>query len=380
MYHPIVDGQAHAVFGSRMMKIYGGPLKGGMPLYKYVGNRILTAVENYSLGLHLTEFHSGYRAYDLHALKKIDFTHMTDDFHFDTEIIIKLHHQGYDIKEVPIPTYYGTEICYVNGMKYARDVVKSVYRYKQTRRSVHCFPEFQEYFVHYPLKDSKGSSHQLAQQWVGSNHDVLDIGCGEGFFAARLKRNGNRITGIDVLPQAGESDALDAYYSADLDGGIRTAIDSFDGRRFERVLLLDVLEHLKQPEKLLRDCHDVLARDGHLIVSVPNVANVTVRLALLLGRFDYATRGILDKTHLRFFTRSTARALIIKSGYDITQEKATIMPIELVLGLSSRSPVMRIVNFMLRLITHILPGLFGYQVMIRARYNPAWHKSSEQHP
>ncbi len=150
LYQPIVEGQTHAVFGSRMMTTYGGPLKGGMPLYKYVGNRILTAFENRSLGLNLTEFHSGYRAYDLHALKRIDFTHMTDDFHFDTEIIIKLQEQGYRIQEVPIPTYYGSEICYVNGMKYARDVVKSVYRYKQTRRSVRCFPEFQEYFVHYP--------------------------------------------------------------------------------------------------------------------------------------------------------------------------------------------------------------------------------------
>src|SRR5215831_7550739 len=97
----------------------------------------------------LTEFHSGYRAYDLHALANIDFSHMTDDFHFDTEIIIKLHHQGYIIREVPIPTYYGSEICYVNGIKYARDVVRSVYRYKQTCRSVRSYLEFAEYFVHY---------------------------------------------------------------------------------------------------------------------------------------------------------------------------------------------------------------------------------------
>src|SRR5580704_12522307 len=119
LYRPIVAGEADAVFGSRMMKDYGGPLKGGMPLYKYAGNRILSIFENRSLGLHLTEFHSGYRAYNLHALRNIDFTHMTDDFHFDTEIIIKLQHQHYSIKEVPIPTYYGSEICYVNGMKYA---------------------------------------------------------------------------------------------------------------------------------------------------------------------------------------------------------------------------------------------------------------------
>jgi glycosyltransferase involved in cell wall biosynthesis len=144
LYHPLVSDEADAVFGSRMLKTYGGPLKGGMPLYKYAGNRILTIFENHALGMNLSEFHSGYRAYSLHALRNIDFSHMTDDFHFDTEIIIKLHHQHYRIQETPIPTYYGDEICYVNGMRYARDVARAVRRYKQTRRSVQCFPEFQE--------------------------------------------------------------------------------------------------------------------------------------------------------------------------------------------------------------------------------------------
>jgi glycosyltransferase involved in cell wall biosynthesis len=88
MYAPLVRGEADAVFGSRMMKDYGGPLKGGMPLYKYLGNRFLTSFENRALGLHLTEFHSGYRAYNLRALSEIKLDHLTDDFHFDTEIIL----------------------------------------------------------------------------------------------------------------------------------------------------------------------------------------------------------------------------------------------------------------------------------------------------
>jgi 2-polyprenyl-3-methyl-5-hydroxy-6-metoxy-1,4-benzoquinol methylase len=292
---------------------------------------------------------------------------MTDDFHFDTEIIIKLHHQGYKIKEVPIPTYYGTEICYVNGMKYARDVMKSVYRYKQTRRSVQCYPEFKEYFVHYPLKDSKGSSHYVAQQLVGTNHTVLDVGCGEGFFAAQLTMNGNRVTGIDVLPQAARSDVLEAYHSADLEKGIRPVIERLNGERFDRVLLLDVLEHLSQPERLLLDCKDLLASNGNLIVSIPNIANITVRLALLFGRFNYADRGILDRTHLRFFTRKTARQLLTDAGYDILEERVTVMPVELVLGLASKNPVMRALNALLRVLTRILPGMLGYQVMLRAR-------------
>src|SRR5215207_2764978 len=98
MYMPLVRDEADAVFGSRMMPDHGGPLKGGMPLYKFVGNKILTFFENKMLNMHLTEFHSGYRAYSLDALKKIDVSEMTDEFHFDTEIIIKRHDQGFSIK------------------------------------------------------------------------------------------------------------------------------------------------------------------------------------------------------------------------------------------------------------------------------------------
>src|SRR5580693_7556660 len=237
LYQPIVTGKADAVFGSRMMKNYGGPVKGGMPLYKYAGNRILSVFENAALGLNLTEFHSGYRAYSLAALRKIDFTHMTDDFHFDTEIIIKLNHQGFAIGEVPIPTYYGSEICYVNGMKYARDVFRAVRRYKTTCRSVACHPEFREYFVHYPIKHSKDSSHDYARRMVGSNQDVLDIGCGEGVLASEIKQNGNRVTGIDLPPRVEHQSALEQDFSADLDQGIQPVIQALGGKRFDRVLV-----------------------------------------------------------------------------------------------------------------------------------------------
>lgn len=367
VYHPIVKGEADAVFGSRMMKTYGGPLKGGMPFYKYVGNRILSVFENRSLGLNLTEFHSGYRAYNLHALAKIDFAHMTDDFHFDTEIIIKLQHQHYTIKEVPIPTYYGTELCYVNGLKYAGDVFKAVRRYSLTRRSIQCYPEFQEYFVHYPIKHGKYSSHYYAQQMVGRNHEVLDVGCGEGFFAAELVKQGNRVTGIDALPTACESPALAEYYSADLDRGLDGVIEQLRGKRFDRVLLLDILEHLQRPERIVEQCHRLVAEDGQVIVSVPNIANISVRLMLLFGQFNYTERGILDKTHQRFFTRKTARQFLTKAGYRIVGEKMTVIPLELTLGLSPKGMVFRALNAVLGAFTKMMPGLLGYQVMLVAQ-------------
>ena len=367
MYSPLVNGDADAVLGSRMMKTYGGPLKGGMPIYKYVGNRILSVFENSALGLNLTEFHCGYRAYNLHAIKKIDFTHMTDDFHFDTEIIIKLHHQRYRIQEVPIPTYYGTEICYVNGLRYAWDVFKAVRRYRKTKQSVAQYPEFIEYFVHYPLKQSKYSSHYYVRQMVGSGHTVLDLGCGDGGLAAELKKSDNVITGIDVLAETPDPQVFERYFSADLNQGIAPVIRELAGKKFERVLLMDILEHLSEPDKLLRQCHEVLGPDGLLIISVPNVANITVRLMLLLGQFNYTARGILDRTHLRFFTRKTARRFVKENGFTIQEERLTVMPVELALGWSTDGLLGKTVNRLLAALTALLPGLFGYQVMFVAR-------------
>lgn len=370
MYHSLVQGEADAVFGSRMMKAYGGPLKGGMPVYKYLGNRILTIFENRAIGMNLTEFHSGYRAYSLEALSHIDFTHMTNDFHFDTEIIIKLHHQGYRITEVPIPTYYGNEICYVNGLRYARDVGKAVQRYKATLRSVKRYPEFQEYFVHYPLKDSRYSSHYYFERLTGVDQDVLDVGCGEGFMASRICVHGNRVTGVDVLPEPRFSDAFQHYLSADLSHGLGDVATKLEGMQFDKILLMDVLEHLVCPDILLRDCTRLLRPAGQVIVSVPNVANVAIRLALALGRFDYTERGILDRTHLRFYTRRTARRLLQENGLEIVNERMTVMPIELVLGVAAKNPLMRLLTRTLGLLTALLPGFLGYQTILVGRALP----------
>lgn len=371
IYHPIVVGRADAVLGSRMMKDYGGPLKGGMPLYKYVGNRILTAMENRALGLNLSEFHSGYRAYSLRALEQIDFSKMTDDFHFDTEIIIKMHHQGFRIREVPIPTYYGGEICYVNGMKYAWDVTKAIVRYRRTVQSFEPAPEFSEYWVHYPVKESRYSSHYYLLQFAGSGHRTLDIGCGEGFLAARLADMNHKVTGVDVLAQPRHASRMEEYLPCDLMQGLDPVLPRLAGRMFDWILLMDILEHLPFPERVLDACRELLAPEGQILVSVPNVANITVRLMLLFGRFDYTSRGIMDRTHLRFYTRRTARQLVESAGYEVVREKTTVMPLELALGVSAANPLMRAVNFLLAAATRLFPNLLGYQTMFWLRRKAA---------
>lgn len=367
LYGPIVGGEADAVFGSRMMPDYGGPLAGGMPLYKFLGNRVLTKYANYFLGMSMTEFHSGYRAYSLHALKQIDFSRMTHDFHFDTQIIIKLQHQGLRIKEVPIPTYYGGEICYVNGFKYAKDVYLAVRRYRGTLAGRRTAPEYAEFAPHYPLKESRNSSHDIFRRLAGTGQEVLDVGCGEGHFAALLAEAGNRVVGIDCLPEAEKAAAMEQYVAADLDGGLAGAEHALRDRAFDLILLQDVLEHLRAPEQMLEDCKRHLKPHGRVIVSVPNVANVTVRLSLLLGRFEYRPRGILDRTHLRFFTRNSARRLLEAAGYEVVEQRSTVMPLELAFGLDPKNPVMIVVNRVLSAVTRVTPGLLGYQTVLVAR-------------
>src|SRR6266566_2976894 len=118
---PLELDKCDAVFGSRMMEP-GAARRGGMPLYKYVGNRILTRFQNAVAGMDLSEWHSGYRAYSVAALREIPFEGNSDDFDFDTQIIVQLHEAGKRIEEVPIPTFYGDEISRVNGLRYARDI------------------------------------------------------------------------------------------------------------------------------------------------------------------------------------------------------------------------------------------------------------------
>ncbi len=367
MYHPIVTGAADAVFGSRMMKDYGGPLKGGMPLYKYIGNRILTHFENRALGLNLTEFHSGYRAYNLHALKQIDFSNMTDDFHFDTEIIIKLHHQGFRIREVPIPTFYGDEICYVNGMRYARNILRAVYRYDRTRRSIKRYPEYQEYYVPYRVKTSSHSSHDFARLAVGRGHDVLDVTLGNGVFSGELQKSGNRVLCAGAASAPAPGVQVEHYIQWNPADGLDAVVDAARGARFDKILLLDVLEHLAAPERVLRGLERLLKTNGQLIVSVPNVAHLVVRLMLLFGRFEYAERGILDRTHLRFFTRRTIARMLADNGYCVTSQKMTVIPLEVLIG---PRWLVRILHRALIALTAVLPGLLGYETFLIARRAP----------
>ena len=140
LLEPLKNREADMVFGSRMSE-RGKALKGGMPLYKYFGNRILTAVQNRLAGLALSEYHSGYRLYSVEALRKIPFQSFSNGWHFDTQIILAMAERGMRIVERPIPTYYGDEICHVNGIPYAVHCLLTTFQYYRSRsRGMLMFP------------------------------------------------------------------------------------------------------------------------------------------------------------------------------------------------------------------------------------------------
>jgi glycosyltransferase involved in cell wall biosynthesis len=191
LIEPLMAGRADAVFGSRMLHRFGA-LKGGMPLYKFVGNKILTQFQNTLLGANLSEFHSGYRLYSVAALRKVPFHLNSNDFHFDTEIIIQLLNAKLRIVELPIPTYYGDEISRVNGMKYAKDVVVATTRNSLHRAGVLYQRRFdtQPKVPEYQPKLAYPSSHKYAVDRVPAGVPVLHLGPDLGGVANELAKRG----------------------------------------------------------------------------------------------------------------------------------------------------------------------------------------------
>lgn len=123
-----VDKKADVVLGSRVLG--GQMIDGGMPLIRYIGNRLLTMIENIAFGTKISEFHTGYRVYTLRALKILNFEDYTDDFHFDSEILLEAKEKGLRITEVPISTTYAGEKSYLNPITYGMQVLLLIVRYR----------------------------------------------------------------------------------------------------------------------------------------------------------------------------------------------------------------------------------------------------------
>ena len=364
---PLQEGRADAVFGSRMMHP-ANALKGGMPLYKFVGNRILTAIQNFLLRTTFTEFHSGYRVYSVAALRRISFQLNTNIFHFDTEIIVQLLHARQRIVEVPIPTYYGNEICRVNGIKYAKDVIVTTLQSTAHDAGIlyqrRFDPISEQENAHYDLKLGYASSHQFALDAVPDGASVLDIGAGPGGLARELLRKGCRVAVVDQFAVSERLDAQVAIFVQDLDDEPHFSVSGYD-----YLLLLDVIEHLKSPERFLerlRAQFDYSTRT--LVLTTPNIAFVIQRAMLALGQFNYGKAGILDRTHTRLFTFRSLRRLLVDRGFRIKHMRGVPAPFPKAFGNGLLGRWLLAIN---QLLIAISPTLFAYQIFVVAETTPS---------
>ncbi|WP_205305010.1 bifunctional glycosyltransferase/class I SAM-dependent methyltransferase [Nocardioides sp. 616] len=364
LVQPLLDGEADAVFGSRMLE-RGSALSGGMPLYKYLGNKVLTKFENKLAGLELSEWHSGYRAYRVGALAELDLSSYSDDFDFDTEIILGLHDKGMRISEVPIPTYYGDEICYVNGMKYARDVTRDVISFRLNKMGLGDGSHGLDTDA-YDLKPSPHSSHGVLLDWLGRAKPgrVLDVGCSDGKFAALVRAHGHHVTGVDLVQHEGVSERVDAFIQADLNAGLPP--ETGDG--YDLIVAGDVLEHVIDPESLLSDLRDRLSEGGEVLISIPNFGHWYPRGRTAVGRFDYDQRGPLDQGHVRFFTRRSFGRLIEACDMKVNEMRAVGSPIDVLGRGSDNTRLIQVAEraaVVDRAATKAWPTLFGYQFLYR---------------
>ncbi len=218
----------------------------------------------------------------------------------------------------------------------------------------------------YQLKSDPYSSHAVILARLGDGHGrrALDVGAADGFLAELLTRQGWQVTALERDPaQAAKARGrCHEVIVADLDQAAPRLQGFFDA-----IVYGDVLEHLNDPLPVLVALDRALAGGGRVIVSVPNVAHLWVRLSLALGRWNYADRGILDRTHLRFFTKRSFAALLRDAGLSVEELVATPVPLPLVVPPRLHGPVLDAVHALSAGAARAWKGGLAYQFVAVCR-------------
>ncbi|HXI12610.1 MAG TPA: class I SAM-dependent methyltransferase [Thermoanaerobaculia bacterium] len=218
----------------------------------------------------------------------------------------------------------------------------------------------------YQYKDFEGSSHRILAALVRRYHNgtsMLDLGAAGGELAAELRPLFRRIIGFELdVDRIGQlRQRLDHVVIADLERVTKLP------DQMNVIVLADVLEHIRSQKRLLEMVRASLAPNGLAFISVPNIANATVRLGLLCGVFRYRERGILDETHVRFYTVATIREELENAGFEIVSLHGTSVPIRLILRDAIPEGILRFGEKLLVQITRTWKAFFAYQIVLVAR-------------
>ena len=209
----------------------------------------------------------------------------------------------------------------------------------------------------------KNSSHGKMLSMIPRGSRVLEAGCANGRFSRVLVEHGCRVTGVEL--DVGAASEAAASCEQIIVGNLEDPdLQEQIPGGFDIILFGDILEHLAQPWNVLLALRSKLKPDGSIVVSIPNVAHWDVRMGLLFGKFDYQEEGVLDSTHLRFFTRRTVWEMLEQTGFRIVSaERVTRLPfvfykIRLVRRFAPR--------LLLPLLVRVAPDLFTLQFVVKA--------------
>lgn len=184
---------------------------------------------------------------------------------------------------------------------------------------------------------------------------VFEGGVSSGYFAEAMVQAGRTVDGHELDPIAAE--AARRVCRTVYEGDLQT-FEAPAGETYQLLLFGDTLEHIVRPETVLTGLREHLAPDGHLVISVPNIANWSIRLQLLFGRFRYTDRGIMDRTHVRFYDKAGVREMLTDAGFEVEKLQAAV-------------PVPGVKTATLARWTHklgnLLPGVFVYNFVVTAR-------------
>ena len=272
------------------------------------------------------------------------------------------------VLELPIPTFYGEEVCHVNGVKYAWDVTKASIKARLIKMGIFFDPKFSlqgTEGVNYVSKFEFKSTHSVTFELVDEQSVVLDLGCADGYLSERLQREKD-CTVYSVDMEKNKSVEGCSYQYCDLN----TSLPDVPWDSLDVVVLLDVIEHLSNPEIFLEQLRAKLSGNNKvkIIVSSGNVCFFITRFMMILGQFNYGRRGILDITHRRLFTVGSLERLLRYAAYQIDNRQYIPAPYPLAIGLNVLSRFLLSVNNSL---SKILPGLFSYQSLYVVRPRPS---------
>jgi len=174
----------------------------------------------------------------------------------------------------------------------------------------------------YSLGLHEENVHQKILKNIGTGQKILDVGCSSGYLGRLMKEKGNIVYGVEISegPAKEAKGLLDDVFI----GNIEEVELPWPEESFDVIVCADVLEHLFDPGLALIKLKKLMNENGKLIISLPNVAYYGVRKNLLFGRFEYQETGVLEKGHLRFFTRSSAAGLLKKAGFEVISIEPSI--------------------------------------------------------